>query len=213
MDAALKADQMAHPWYGNWGSAAFAVALFSIFVLSFLRSPLRREWRHLGLAEAYLVALFAEMFGVPLTIYLLVSVLGAQLGLGMLQGHLWAVLLDRLGLLPLAPGWVQTWRAKGALVTSGLYRLARHPQYLGFLFVIVAFLIQWPTLPTLVLFPVLVVAYVRLARREERDLAARFGARWDDYQSRVPLLLPLSLHRHGPGDSPRHRTVSGERAT
>jgi protein-S-isoprenylcysteine O-methyltransferase Ste14 len=222
-DAALEANRMSRPWYGNWGSAAFAVAFFSVFVLAFLRSPRRREWRHLGAAEAYLVVLFAEMFGLPFTIYLLGSVLGVNLGFGMLEGHLWAVLFDRLGLLPLeqgvavvmavsstlinlglllmAIGWWQIWRARDELVTGGLYRFVRHPQYTGFLLVILAFLIQWPTLPTLVLFPVLLVAYVRLARREERELERRFGERYAAYRARTPMLLPRwSAHqRNGDG--------------
>lgn len=211
-DAAVMADRMARPWYGNWAAAAFMIAFFSAFVLAFLRSPRRREWRHLGVAEAYLVALFVEMFGLPLTIYLLGSVLGVNLGFGMLEGHLWAVLLDRLGLLPLArgvavvmaissvlltvglalmvAGWAQVWRARGQLVTWGLYRFVRHPQYLGFLLVIVGFLIQWPTLPTLVLFPILVVMYHRLARREEQALERAFGDRYGAYRSRTPMLVP-----------------------
>lgn len=211
---ALEADRMSRPWYGNWAAAAFAVAFFSLFVLAFLRSPRRREWRHLGMAEAYLVVLFTEMFGLPLTIYLLGSVLGVNLGFGMLEGHLWAVLLDRLGVLPLAQGvavvmaissalitvglalmaagWWQVWRARGELVMNGLYRFVRHPQYLGFLLVIVGFLIQWPTLPTLVLFPVLIAVYVRLARREEVELEREFGERYSAYRMRTPMLLPRS---------------------
>jgi protein-S-isoprenylcysteine O-methyltransferase Ste14 len=122
------------------------------------------------------------------------------------------VLLDQLGLLPLARGvalvmaissalitfglalmaggWWQTWRAKGELVMEGLYRFVRHPQYAGFLLVIVGFLVQWPTLPTLVLFPVLLIVYVRLARREEAELEERFGERYATYRARTPMLLP-----------------------
>ncbi len=200
------------PWYGNWAAVIFAVLFFSLFVLGFLRSPRRREWRHLSLAEAYLVALFTEMFGVPLTIYLLGSVLGVELGLSGLEGHLWAALLARTGLVSLEDtvagvmaltaaliilglalmtcGWWQVWRSRGELVTTGLYRLVRHPQYTGFLLVVVAFLVQWPTIITLVMFPILAVQYYRLAKREEADLAEHFGGRWALYQVRTSMLIP-----------------------
>ncbi len=199
-------------WYGNWGAVAFSVLFFSAFVLAFLRPPHRREWRHLGISEAYLVALFTEMFGLPFTIYLLSSVLGVNVGLSGSEGHLWATLLDRAGLLPLAQGvlismgvslaliaaglwlmaygWWRVWKARGALVTDGLYAVVRHPQYAGFLLVLVAFLIQWPTLVTLIMLPILVVMYVRLARREELEMAARYGQTFAEYQQRTPMLVP-----------------------
>lgn len=215
VDETAQAEQLVGSTYGNWGAVALAAAFFSAFVLGFLRTPRRRDWRHLGMAEAYLVALFTEMFGTPLTIYLLSSVLGVRIGLGPLEGHLWATLLDRLGILPLeqgvevvmsvsavlilaglimmGTGWWKIWRAGGRLVTGGIYRLMRHPQYTGFMLIIAAFFIQWPTLPTVVMLPILTVMYYRLARREELELEGRFGGEYRSYKTGVSMFLPVPL--------------------
>ena len=163
------------------------------------------------------MALFTEMFGVPLTVYLLGSILGFKIGFSGLEGHLWATLLDRLGLLPqtqgvalvmvistllimaglalMAAGWLAVWRAKGELVPGGLYAWMRHPQYAGLILVVVAFLIQWPTVITLVMFPILVITYRRLATREEADLDAGFGARYATYKHLVPMFFPRPSKR------------------
>ena len=76
------------------------------------------------------------------------------------------------------------------LATAGPYARLRHPQYAGFVLIMIGFLLQWPTLATLVMFPVLLVVYRRLAIREEREVAARFGESWRSYAARTPRFFP-----------------------
>jgi protein-S-isoprenylcysteine O-methyltransferase Ste14 len=205
-------------WYGNWRGVLVVSGLFTAFLLAFARPRRRAEWRHTGLYVAFLISLFTEMFGLPLTIFLIAPAFGVSpVEFGNEESHLWAYLLDRLGVLPLelgvylvmvisvtlialavsliAVGWVTVYRGREALVTTGLYRHLRHPQYLGFLLIILAFNIQWPTLPTLLMGPVLIVMYLRLARREDAELATRFGEAFLDYAARTPALVPWGRRR------------------
>ena len=152
------------------------------------------------------------MFGVPLTIYLLAPVLGLPAwAFGMNESHLWAFTLDRLGLLRLetgvylvmlvsvaliavgmtliAVGWATVYRGREQLVARGIYWYLRHPQYLGLILIILGFNVMWPTVLTLVMGPVLIVMYVRLARREDQELAAVFGEAFLDYAARTPAFL------------------------
>ena len=106
--------------------------------------------------------------------------------------HLVSNILIIGGLVLLAAAWRVLYRAQrdGALACSGPYAYVRHPQYAAFLAIMVGFLIQWPTLPTLIMFPVLVVIYVRLAMREEREAAATLGAAYRRYAAKVPRFIP-----------------------
>ena len=210
-----------HEWYGDWGEVAVVTAIFLAFLLGFARPRRRAEWRNAGVYSAFLISLFAEMFGVPLTIYLIAPALGLPVAtFGMNESHLWAFTLDRLGWLPLRwgvfavmavstvliaaglgllmAGWATVYRGRGGLVTGGIYRWLRHPQYLGLMLIVVAFILMWPTLPTLVMAPVLVVMYVRLARREDRELAARFGWGFAAYAARTPAFVPWDRGRLDP---------------
>lgn len=200
-------------WYGNWRAVLVATTLFGFFLLGFARPRHRVEWRNAGLYTAFLISLFAEMFGIPLTIYFLAHFLGlSPWAFGMNESHLWAFALDRLGLVPLhvgvyvvmvtslalivagvgllAAGWATVYGGRGSLVTRGIYRHVRHPQYLGLILIILGFNIQWPTLPTLLMGPMLIVMYVRLARREDEELATFFGEAYWDYAARTPAFLP-----------------------
>lgn len=66
----------------------------------------------------------------------------------------------------------------------------RHPQYVAFALIMFGFLLQWPTLVTLIMFPILVLLYARLAKKEERDMVAEFGQDYDLYRGRTPAFIP-----------------------
>jgi protein-S-isoprenylcysteine O-methyltransferase Ste14 len=202
------------PAYGLWTVALLNAAVFIMFAFSFTRPRTDRDWRSFGAFSAFIVALFAEMYGFPLTIYLLSGWLGSRYPVldpfSHDAGHLWSTLLGLQGnphfgvlhllsnvlifggFVVISLAWARLHRAQqtGTLATTGPYAVVRHPQYLGFIAILVGFLLQWPTLLTLLMFPVLVVMYVRLAQREEREAAATFGAAWQAYAASTPAWLP-----------------------
>ncbi len=197
--------------YGMWPFVVINTAIFIFFVLSYLKPKRRREWRSMGAFSAFTVALFTEMYGFPLTIYLLTSTLGSRYPVidpfTHINGHLWVALsggstamwgLVMLlswsamigGLVIMGKAWKQIHKANGELVTSGLYRLVRHPQYFGLFLITVGFLIQWPTIITASMWPILMLMYYRLARREEKEIESRFGDQYVTYRQQVPMFWP-----------------------
>lgn len=199
-------------------------AIFVLFAYSFFMPRTKRDWRTFGTFSAFVVALFVEMYGFPLTVYLLAGWLTRRFPgidpLGHDVGHLWYTLLgfrgnphlnpvhlasDALvlgGFFLLSAAWRVLYRAQreGTLAMAGPYAHVRHPQYVAFVVIMFGFLVQWPTLATLVLFPVLVAVYARLARREEREMGTRFGTTWDEYTARTLAFIPQV--RRGSVDHP-----------
>ena len=202
------------PAYGLWTLVVLNSAIFLIFAFSFAKPRTSRDWRSFSAFAAFVIALFTEMYGFPLTIYLLSGWLGRRYPqvdlLSHDSGHLWNTLLGWKGdphmnpihflsnllifggFILLSAAWQVLFRAQndGRLATTGAYARVRHPQYLAFITIMFGFLLQWPTLLTLVMFPILVTMYVRLARREERDARAEFGAEYDRYAARTPAFIP-----------------------
>ncbi|UVJ41891.1 isoprenylcysteine carboxylmethyltransferase family protein [Pseudomonas sp. LS1212] len=195
--------------YGHWSWVLIMVLIASWLLYRFVAPRSWREWMGAGLVQAFIIALYAEMYGFPLTIYLLTGFLGIDLPLTGFSGHLWATLLGYgstgamlemllggvfivVGLVLLIRGWVQVYRAnlEGRLATEGVYGLIRHPQYTGIMLAVFGQIIHWPTVVTLLLFPVIIYAYVRLAKREESALAERFGEVYQAYRQRLPMFFP-----------------------
>lgn len=197
--------------YGMWIIVVLNVGLFLIFILSFIKPKQRLEWRNMGIVAAFLVALFTEMYGFPLTIYLLTGWLGEAYPV--LQpyshkyGHLWVVVFGGSttawaivmglslffiisGYALISKGWRQIHGAGGKLVTDGLYTFVRHPQYAGLFLIIFGFLIQWPTLLTVMMSPILIYAYIRLSRHEEQLARDQFNGFYTDYAELKPMFFP-----------------------
>ena len=215
--------------YGLWSLAIINSAVFIFFAFTFFKPQTKRDWRSFGAFSAFLVALFSEMYGFPLTIYLLsgwlqthypnVDWLSHDAGhlLEMVFGwktnphtgpfHLLSYALIFGGFILISAGWKVLYEAqrRHRLASTGVYAHIRHPQYLGFILVMVGFLVQWPTILTLAMFPVLVFMYTRLARMEERDSLAQFGAAYERYMREVPSFIPRlrGFFRGTPHDSAR----------
>jgi protein-S-isoprenylcysteine O-methyltransferase Ste14 len=202
------------PAYGLWLLVILNSLVFIIFAFSFSKPQSPRDWRSFGAFSAFIVALFTEMYGFPLTIYLLSGWLGSRYpGADLMShdaGHLWSTLFglsgnphfgplhiasDMLilgGFILLSAAWNVLYQAqrRGGLATIGAYAYVRHPQYVGFIVIMLGFLLQWPTILTLLMFPLLVVMYVRLARHEEAEARRTFGAAYDAYVAATPGWLP-----------------------
>jgi len=200
--------------YGLWGLAAVNAAIFILFAFSFFKPQTPRDWRSFSAFSAFLVALFAEMYGFPLTIYLLSGWLQSRFPgidwfshdaghlLEMMFGwkvnphfgpfHLASVVLIGGGFWIISAGWtlLRAAQQEHKLATGGIYARMRHPQYVGFILVMFGFLLQWPTLLTLAMFPVLVVMYVRLAHHEEQDALREYGDEYRRYMAQVPGFFP-----------------------
>ena len=202
------------PTYGLWTLVVINSAIFLIFAFSFTKPKTRRDWRSFSAFSAFIVALFVEMYGFPLTIYLLSGWLGRRYpGLDLRShnaGHLWETIfgwkgnphLNPLHLLSnvlifagfwlLAAAWDVLYKAQqaGRLATTGPYARVRHPQYDGFVVIMLGFLLQWPTLLTLAMFPVLIVMYVKLAMHEEAEALGTFADKWERYAAQTPRFFP-----------------------
>lgn len=207
---------MTHPenGYGVWGLALLNASVFIIFAFSFFKPATKRDWRSFGAFSAFIAALFAEMYGFPLTIFMISGWLQSRFPsvdwfshdsghlLEMMFGwrsnphlgpfHIASILLIGGGFWLISAGWASLHAAARVhkLAATGIYARVRHPQYMGFILIMLGFLMQWPTLLTLAMFPALVFMYLRLARQEDRNLLKAFGEEYRSYIERTPAFIP-----------------------
>ena len=198
--------------YGNWILVIALSGLFLRFTYSAFKPKTRIDWRSFGAFSAFIIAMFTEMYGFPLTIYLLTSWLGnkfPQINFSHNSGHLWEDLLGNTGdphfsilhilssvliiggLILISASWKILYQAtkRQTIARNGPYKYIRHPQYVGFVIIILGFLMQWPTLPTLIMAPILISMYIRLAGREERKLWQKYP-QYRSYLKNTPAFLP-----------------------
>ena len=216
------------PAYGLWSLVIINSVVFVLFAYTFFKPATTRDWRSFSAFSAFVVALFAEMYGFPLTIYFLSGWLQSRFPnvdwfshdaghlLEMMFGwkanphfgvfHILSYVLIGAGFLLIANAWRVLFDAQrtGTLATTGPYSHVRHPQYVGFILVMLGFLVQWPTILTLAMFPVLTFMYVRLANSEEQDALATFGQAYRAYMDEVPGFIPRLRRPRGQGTTGKY---------
>ena len=198
--------------YGNWLLVLVNIGIFLYFIKSAFKPRTKTDWKTYKIFGAFIVALFAEMYGFPLTVYLLTSFFGNRLGLDFTHdnGHILNTLLGLKGnphfnilhltsyaliiggLILLGKAWEVLYEAQRqhSLAVSSVYKYIRHPQYLAFIMIIFGFLIQWPTLITLIMAPILIVRYIRLGQLEEKWMLKKYKKAYEVYKRDTPGYFP-----------------------
>jgi protein-S-isoprenylcysteine O-methyltransferase Ste14 len=188
----------------------YVILNFFLIAVFILLIGFRRKIAHLptSIYLAFIVALYIEMYGFPLTMYffnwafnsaniatlwyLLEAITGKNLFYTIFMGVIVPIsnILIIIGVLLVIYGWTKTYKSKNRLITNGIYNHIRHPQYLGFLLITLGMNMLWVTFSTLILWPILFLLYYRLAKQEDREMEKKFGEKFTEYKNKVPMFLP-----------------------
>lgn len=196
--------------FGQWWFALVWIMIFGVF-LAFVPFYKKSQIKPAGAFMAFVVALAFEMFGIPLSMYFVTYVFGYTLPEGVLWGHtlvnyigFWGMYVGMimyvLGAVLIVMGWRNIHRfywskeeGKGRLVTTGIYAYIRHPQYTGFLLITLGMIFEWATIPLLIMWPILVILYRNLAKKEEQDMLKEFGNEYALYRRKTGMFFPRLL--------------------
>ena len=193
--------------YGSWGSVIVWVLIFGSFI-AFIPFHRKVGRRPASVYLAFVVASAFEMFGIPLSLYFVAWAFGVSLPEGFFWGHTlqqyigyWGMYLGTVISLVGAGLLILGWRViheyywsrdvgERKLVTDGVYAYMRHPQYTGFALITLGLLVHWATIPLVVMWPILVFQYYRLAKREEKEMEEEFATEYVEYRRRVAMFIP-----------------------
>lgn len=187
----------------RWDLVILNILGFLLFLLP-LQYRRKADWKHLGIYSAFIVSLFIEMYGVPLAVFLSAPTLASAIpepdymvtfeilnqSFGLSSWMVFGVIVTVTGMLLVAVGWYTIYRNREGLVTSGIYRYSRHPQYLGIILIALGWFIGWPTPLTVLILPVLIYVYVQTAKEEEQEVMDEIGEdEYRDYMEETPFLI------------------------
>ncbi len=211
--------------FGQWSFVLLWTLLGSIFI-AFVPFFKKSQRKPASVYIAFMLAMAFEMFGIPMSMYILAWAFGDKIPEGIFWGHTlfqWightgmyiGTVLAIIGIVLVVLGWKEVYKrywskeeGKGELVTDGIYRFIRHPQYTGFMLITLGMLLDWATLPMLIMCPILGVMYYRLARREEREMEVQFGEAYRQYLRQTSMFLPMPrLEKHTAWECKNHDSL------
>ncbi|WP_373486323.1 methyltransferase family protein [Acetobacterium malicum] len=191
----------------NWFGVVFFAVLYGVILL-FMPFYKKMDRKPAGTYLAFVIAFAIEMHGIPFSMYVISWLIGKNLPEGVLWGHTlfdtigyWGMYINiacgTVGIVLIMNGWYNIYKkywsretGTGTLVETGIYKYIRHPQYTGLLLLSFGMMVEWATLPLLILYPVMVFMYVRLAKKEEQDMIEEFGIDYKNYMEDTKMFIP-----------------------